>query len=244
MPQVTGRQSCPGNRALAGLSGAQRGSAGLCGPKRPHPWSVCSSLRCSEKTGLHPEARGPGFGGGPEAHPFQGPSIERAQKSARGVEGLGASAAGCRGLCVSLAASAHPHLRRPGRSRGVPSHTAQQSRAGPVGRRPGTRLPVRPQRRVCHPQAARPQLRAEQESEPLSAGGDPSLLSSLPPLLRRGENPTTRRARNQAWVVRGTGQGPGAWAVPELWPGRRGLTPLPQVRPVHHLPSSLRTAQL
>lgn len=73
MPPVTGRQSCPGNRALAGLSGAQRGSAGLCGPKRPHPWSVCSSLRCSEKTGLHPEARGPGFGGGPKLIHFRGP---------------------------------------------------------------------------------------------------------------------------------------------------------------------------
>lgn len=40
MPQVTGRQSCPGNRALAGLSGAQWGSAGLSGalwPEAPPP---------------------------------------------------------------------------------------------------------------------------------------------------------------------------------------------------------------
>lgn len=67
---------------------------------------------------------------------------------------------------------------------------------------------------------------------------------SCPPLLpfSGGGKPHHPQSQEPGLGGAGTGQGPGAWAVPELWPGRRGLTPLPQVRPVHHLPSSLRTA--
>lgn len=72
----------------------------------------------------------------------------------------------------------------------------------------------------------------------------PSCPPLLPSLLRRKENPTTPRARNQTWVVQGTGKGHGAWAVPEPWPSHRGLAPLPHVRPAHRPPSSLRTMQL